>query len=188
MSRSSTPAHPCLPAGVAGVAGGLPSSAALAGGERDHRSLRRPLRPGDRGRGDEGFSPGAVGPPTAQGAAGRARTAAQEAPRRAGGRHGLGSRRGSLGGQPGRPISTTRLTQRLNNLGIRPNQARSTALFQLATEIPAAILARTLGIHTDVAVAWQRLSAGDWANYAAEVSARSSAPGRPTPPNTRTSP
>ena len=76
------------------------------------------------------------------------------------------------GGQPGRPISTGQLTQRLNNLGIRPNQARSTALFQLATEIPAAILARTLGIHTDVAVAWQRLSAGDWANYAAEVSSR----------------
>ncbi|WP_441249868.1 site-specific integrase [Kitasatospora sp. McL0602] len=76
------------------------------------------------------------------------------------------------GGQPGRPISTGQLTQRLNRLGIRPNQARSTALFQLATEIPAAILARTLGIHTDVAVTWQRLSAGDWANYAAEVSQR----------------
>ncbi|MEC3998021.1 hypothetical protein VSR01_32855 [Actinacidiphila sp. DG2A-62] len=76
------------------------------------------------------------------------------------------------GGQPGRPISTTQLTQRLNNLGIRPNQARSSALFQLATEIPAAILARTPGIHTDIAVAWQRLSAGDWATYAAEVSAR----------------
>lgn len=76
------------------------------------------------------------------------------------------------GGQPGRPISTTQLTQRLNQLGIRPNQARSTALFQLATEIPAAILARTLGVHTDVAVAWQRLSAGDWATYAAEVSQR----------------
>ncbi|MFF8234003.1 hypothetical protein [Streptomyces caelestis] len=77
------------------------------------------------------------------------------------------------GGQPGRPISTTQLTERLNQLGIRPNQARSTALFQLATEIPAGILARTLGIHTDVAVAWQRLSAGDWATYAAEVSRRS---------------
>ncbi|WP_441248162.1 hypothetical protein [Kitasatospora sp. McL0602] len=76
------------------------------------------------------------------------------------------------GGQPGRPISTTQLTQRLNKLGIRPNQARSTALFQLATEIPAAILARTLGIHTDVAVAWQRLSAGDWTTYAADVSRR----------------
>ncbi|RPK65621.1 hypothetical protein EES43_07815 [Streptomyces sp. ADI96-02] len=72
------------------------------------------------------------------------------------------------GGQPGRPISTTQLTQRLNRLGIRPNQARSTALFQLATEIPA----HTLGIHTDAAVAWQRLSAGDWATYAAEVSHR----------------
>ncbi|MFF2408190.1 hypothetical protein [Streptomyces sp. NPDC058092] len=52
------------------------------------------------------------------------------------------------------------------------NQARSTALFQRATEIPAAILARTLGIRTDVAVAWQRLSVGDWADYAAEVGCR----------------
>ena len=76
------------------------------------------------------------------------------------------------GGQPGRPISTARLTQRLNDLGIRPNPTRSTALFQLATEIPAEILARTLGIHTDVAVTWQRLSGGDWASYAAQVSQR----------------
>ncbi len=64
---------------------------------------------------------------------------------------------------------------RLTNLGIRPNQARSTALFQLAAEIPAAILARTLGIHTDVTVAWQRLSAGDWGTYAADVSRRTTA-------------
>ncbi|MFF9646222.1 hypothetical protein [Kitasatospora aureofaciens] len=74
------------------------------------------------------------------------------------------------------PGQHTQLTQRLNNLGIRPNQARSTALSQLATEIPAAILARTLGIHTDLAVAWQRLSAGDWANCAAEVSRRTTSP------------
>src|SRR5229473_3540980 len=79
------------------------------------------------------------------------------------------------GGQPGRPVSTARLTQRLGDLGIRPGQARSTALFQLAAEIPAAILARTLGIHTDVAVTWQRLSAGDWGTYAADVSRRTSA-------------
>jgi hypothetical protein len=76
------------------------------------------------------------------------------------------------GGQPGRPVSTARLTRRLEDLGIRPGQARSTALFQLATEIPAAILARTLGISTDVAVTWQRLSAGDWTAYAAEISRR----------------
>ncbi|WP_443183696.1 hypothetical protein [Nonomuraea sp. 3N208] len=92
------------------------------------------------------------------------------------------------GGQPGRPISTAQLTQRLNQLGIRPNQARSTALFQLATEVPAPILARTLGIHTDVAVAWQRLAAGDWVNYAAEVSARSLVTASPTLSNSRPSP
>jgi len=76
------------------------------------------------------------------------------------------------GGQPGRPISTARLTIRIEALGISPRQARSTALFQLAAEIPAAILARTLGVSTDVAVIWQRLSAGDWAAYAADVSRR----------------
>ena len=76
------------------------------------------------------------------------------------------------GGQPGQPISAWGLGKRLRKLGIRPGPARSTALFQLATEIPAAILARTLGIHIGVAVAWQRASAGDWANYAAEVSSR----------------
>jgi hypothetical protein len=76
------------------------------------------------------------------------------------------------GGQPGRPISTARLTRRLNDLGIRPGQDRSTALFQLAAEIPAAILARTLAISTDAAVTWQRHAAGDWITYAADVSRR----------------
>ena len=76
------------------------------------------------------------------------------------------------GGQPGRPISSARLTLRLEALGISPRQARSTALFQLAAEVPAAILARTLGVSTDVAVTWQRLSAGDWAACAADVSRR----------------
>ena len=55
-------------------------------------------------------------------------------------------------------------------IGIRSGPARSTALFQLATELPAAILARMLGIH--VAVAWQHASAGDWATYAADVAHR----------------
>ncbi len=81
------------------------------------------------------------------------------------------------GGQPGRPVSAARLTRRLEDLGIRPGQARSTALFQLAAEVPAAILARTLGISTDVAVTWQRISSGDWTAYAAAVSRR--APRKP---------
>ena len=63
------------------------------------------------------------------------------------------------GGQPGRPISGDGLAQRLRRLGIRPAQTRSTALFQLATELPAAVLARTLGIHIDVAVPGSALPA-----------------------------
>jgi len=85
------------------------------------------------------------------------------------------------GGQPGRPISAERLAERLRQLGLRPGQARSTALFQLATELPAALLARMLGIHISVAVAWQRASAGDWANYAADCSRRPN--GRPPTTN-----
>jgi hypothetical protein len=42
----------------------------------------------------------------------------------------------------------------------------------LATEVPAAILARMLGIHIKVAVAWQQAASGDWTTYAAGVSRR----------------
>ncbi|MFJ5173543.1 hypothetical protein ACIP68_06805 [Streptomyces griseoviridis] len=70
--------------------------------------------------------------------------------------------------------------ERLRKLGIRLAETRSTALFQLATQLPAAVLARTLGIDITVAVAvavavavkWQRAAAGDWASYPAEVSRR----------------
>jgi hypothetical protein len=78
------------------------------------------------------------------------------------------------GGQPGRPISAWAMGERLRKLGIRLAEARSTALFQFATELPAAVLARTLGIDITVAVQWQRAAAGDWAAYAAEVSRRNS--------------
>ncbi|MFC7472687.1 hypothetical protein ACWGS5_28110 [Streptomyces albidoflavus] len=58
--------------------------------------------------------------------------------------------------------------ERLRKLGIRLAESRSTALFQLATELPAAVL----GVDITVAVKWQRAAAGDWAAYAAEVSRR----------------
>ena len=76
------------------------------------------------------------------------------------------------GGRPGRALSAFRMTERLNQLGIRPGQSRSAALFQLATELPAAVLAKMLGIHISVAVSWQRASSGDWTTYAAEISRR----------------
>jgi hypothetical protein len=87
------------------------------------------------------------------------------------------------GGQPGRPISAFRMAERLRQLGIRSGQSRSTALFQLATELPAALLARMLGIHISVAVAWQRASAGDWMTYAADYSRRTRDETRQEPTN-----
>ncbi len=76
------------------------------------------------------------------------------------------------GGQPGRSISASRLGERLRDLGIHAGQARSAALLQLASELPAAVIARMLGIHIKVAVQWQRAASGDWAAYAAEYSRR----------------
>ena len=78
---------------------------------------------------------------------------------------------------PGRTTRPTRSAptgsaERLRLIGLHPGQARSTALFQLATELPAALLARMLGIHITVAVAWQHVSAGDWTSYAADVARR----------------
>lgn len=76
------------------------------------------------------------------------------------------------GGQPGHPITAAHLAKRLRRIRIHAGPARATALFQLATDLPAAALARMLGIHISVAAAWQRAAAGDWTNYAAEVSRR----------------
>jgi hypothetical protein len=76
------------------------------------------------------------------------------------------------GERPGEHVSADRLGQRLIAVGIQPGQARSTALFALAAEVPAAILARMLGIHINVAVAWQQAASGDWTSYAADVSRR----------------
>jgi hypothetical protein len=91
--------------------------------------------------------------------------------------------------RPGRPCVRCTLRRKLAGLlGSGSGQVRpefqslhdsladvdrpSTALFQLATDLPAAVLARMLGIHITVAVAWQRASAGDWTAYAADVSRR----------------
>ena len=77
------------------------------------------------------------------------------------------------GRQPGSALTEDALAQRLHAHGISPRQGRSTALFTLAAEVPAAILAKTLGIHVQAAIQWQKISAGDWTAYAADVSRRS---------------
>jgi hypothetical protein len=77
------------------------------------------------------------------------------------------------GNRPGSALTEDALAQRLHAIGISPRQGRSTALLALAAEVPAAILAKTLGIHVQVAIQWQKISAGDWTAYAADVSRRS---------------
>lgn len=73
---------------------------------------------------------------------------------------------------PGRPLSEEALARRLRAHGLQPRQGRNTALFMLAAEVPAAILAKMLGLHIKAAVQWQQLSNGDWTAYAGEVSQR----------------
>ncbi|MEU0394926.1 hypothetical protein ABZ208_19530 [Streptomyces sp. NPDC006208] len=82
------------------------------------------------------------------------------------------------GNRPGHHIGESGMRKRLAKIGVRPRAGRNAALFALAQEVPAAILARELGLTIDVAVYWQRLSAGDWMAYAAGLRSRTSATAR----------
>jgi hypothetical protein len=70
---------------------------------------------------------------------------------------------------PGRPITPARLGERLALFGIDARAARRAALLQLAAELPAPVLAGSLGIATTTAVDWVKAAGGDWANYAADI-------------------
>jgi hypothetical protein len=73
------------------------------------------------------------------------------------------------GHHPGRPITASRLGQRLRALGIDARADRRTALTHLGAHLPAAVLADLTGIHPTTAVGWTRHSGADWATYAAEL-------------------
>ena len=70
---------------------------------------------------------------------------------------------------PGRPITPARLGQRLAQLGIDSQTGRRAAMLELASTVPAAVLADLLGIHTTTAADWARAAGGDWSHYAAEI-------------------
>ena len=73
------------------------------------------------------------------------------------------------GGLPGRPVTASRLGQRLNTLGIYAMSARRATLTDLAAHMPAAVLADLLHIAPGTAVRWMRQAGGDWSGYAAEL-------------------
>lgn len=69
------------------------------------------------------------------------------------------------GNRPGQHLSGTVLARRLaaHHIPIRP--ARTTALIQLAQDLPPAVLAPMLGLHVITAVQWRRRAATDWSAY-----------------------
>ena len=70
---------------------------------------------------------------------------------------------------PGRPLGANRLGQRLRSLGLEPAPGRRAALSHLAANLPAAMLARLLGISPATAVRWVGAVGGDWTSYAAQL-------------------
>jgi len=73
------------------------------------------------------------------------------------------------GGMPGRPITASRLADRLRALGIPTQAARRAALLDLAAQLPAAVLADLVNLHPTTAAKWTHQAGGDWTRYAAEL-------------------
>ncbi|MEV7601249.1 hypothetical protein AB0O91_28175 [Kitasatospora sp. NPDC089797] len=67
--------------------------------------------------------------------------------------------------EPGRHLSGGRLGRRLAAHGIPNRPARATALVQLAQDMPPAVLAPMLGLHTNTLVKRRRRAATDWTAY-----------------------
>lgn len=74
------------------------------------------------------------------------------------------------GHMPGRPITPSRLGERLRSIGIYAQTGRRAALLGLAAQLPAAVLADLLGLHETTAAKWIHQAGGDWTSYAAELS------------------
>ncbi len=71
------------------------------------------------------------------------------------------------GRNPARPVNQGGLGMRMKGVGVFPQVSRTTAIMQLAAELPAAVLAGFLGIRPETAVVWSRLAAGSWSTYPA---------------------
>lgn len=73
------------------------------------------------------------------------------------------------GHMPGRPITPSRLGERLRAIGIYAQPGRRAALLDLAAQMPAAVLADALGLHQTTAAKWMHQAGGDWSRYAADL-------------------
>ena len=69
---------------------------------------------------------------------------------------------------PGTHLSTENIRTQLVAVGVKPYEHRKAALFQLASDMPAPVLAELLAITTKNAAAWAKLAARDWTDYVTE--------------------
>jgi hypothetical protein len=67
----------------------------------------------------------------------------------------------------GRPTDGSKLSGKLLRHGIDVRSARNTALMTLASDLPAPILSKILGIHINTAVDWVSYVKRDWSSYIA---------------------
>ncbi|MBP0453611.1 hypothetical protein J5Y04_29305 [Kitasatospora sp. RG8] len=74
----------------------------------------------------------------------------------------------------GRSIDGSKLSGKLLRHGIDVRPARNTALMTLASDLPAPILSKILGIHINTAVDWVSYVKRDWSSY---IAARETATG-----------
>jgi hypothetical protein len=68
---------------------------------------------------------------------------------------------------PTQPIGPGGLGVRLKQVGIATRTVRTTALVELAAQLPAAVLADFIGIHPETAVTWSKIAGRDWNAYPA---------------------
>jgi integrase len=66
------------------------------------------------------------------------------------------------GASPTRPASQSQLLGGLHRHGITATADRNTARAALASRLPASVLADLTGVHVQTAIAWNRLTGGDW--------------------------
>lgn len=64
-------------------------------------------------------------------------------------------------------LSVSGLRRHLYNAGIYTRAAHNSALIDLAADLPAPVVAETLGIHIETAVKWSKYARRDWADYLA---------------------
>ncbi len=75
-----------------------------------------------------------------------------------------------MAADPVRSLARETFRGHLVAAGVRPGGSRHAAMFSLAGQVPAPVLAELIGIADKTAVKWAALAARDWSAYIAQRS------------------